>query len=169
MRDPIDSFGIHWEGAIYDSGFVSAKLQRDGLKLPAGFLKALFEWVEGRNDHTGARFKALYESDLDIFGEWIFDRPLGRGAFGVVALYRRYLGDSVLDEVGIKDAAKRPGDEVNKTRNLLSREAVVLAQTNDLNTESLLRLRNYKYFHMDDQYRYFFRNCEHGDLELLRL
>ena len=61
MRDPIDSFGIHWEGATYDSGFVSAKLQKDGLKLPAGFLKALFEWVEGRNDHTGARFKGLYE------------------------------------------------------------------------------------------------------------
>ena len=111
----------------------------------------------------------MYESDLEISEDWRFERPVGSGSFGVAALFKRYQFDEIIDDVVVKDAFQRDIDPVSKKRPSLSREAAVMAQTNELNDASLLRLRNYKYLEDAKQYRYFFQNRQYGDLEVLRL
>ena len=165
MREPIDSFTIDWEGSFAD--FAQAKLQRPDVPKADGFVKSLFDWVDGKRA-IGAEFEELYKSELEITGDWRFERPLGRGAFGVVALFKHYRFDEIVDEVVVKDVFRKDHDHHDSKRSL-SREATVMAQTNELNNESIIRLRNYKYLEDARQYRYFFDNCEYGDLELLRL
>ena len=154
MREPIDSFLVDWDTSIDD--FAHAKQQRSYVEEPTDFLKALFEYVQGTkrgNRHTGAEFRALYESDLEISGEWRFERPVGSGSFGVAALFKRYQFDEIIDDVVVKDALQREIGPVSKKRPSLSREAAVMAQTNELNDASLLRLRSYKHLEDAKQYR----------------
>ena len=169
MKDSLDCFAINWKSATFDSDLIRVKQKYASNSKPKGFLKALFNWAKGKRGPFGARFKELHEADLELYGDWRFARPLGKGSFGVAALFNKYSLDEVVDEVVIKDVQMGSSDEVNPNRPALSREAAIMAQTNDLNPDSLLRLRNYKCFRHDRQYRYFFENCEHEDLELLRL
>ena len=168
MREPIDSFAIDWYNLFDD--FAQAKVFKSRVDEPSSFLKALFDLVESKRGRpSGATLQDLYWSDLELSGEWKFERPLGKGSFGVAALYKRYQFGSPIDEVVVKDARQGPDDLVDRRRPNLSREALVMAQTNALESESFSRLRNYKFLINTQQYRYFFQNYGYGDLELLRL
>lgn len=172
MRDQLDKFSVDWgTSTIYD--FSRPKRRKNDVAQPPAFLKALFEWRELHNTGwkmTGARFKDLYESQLDISDDdWVFARPLGKGGFGVAALFRKYRFGQIDDEIVIKDVSNSYSSQVNEKPGKLPREALIMAQTNALASESLLRLRAFRYFDHEEQYRYFLESCEHGDLERLRI
>lgn len=56
-----------------------------------------------------------------------------------------------------------------KARPGLTREAAIMAQTNDFQSDSILRLRQYKQHDAEKYSRYYFEHCEFGTLEDLRI
>lgn len=67
----------------------------------------------------------------------------------------------------LKVADLRPFDRLHDKKIGLTREAAIMAQTNTLNSDSIVRLRH---FNVSDNYgRYYFEHCPHSCLESLRL
>ena len=56
-----------------------------------------------------------------------------------------------------------------KARPGLTKEAAIMAQTNEFQSDSILRLRQYKQHNAEKYSRYYFEFCEFGNLEELRV
>jgi hypothetical protein len=120
------------------------------------FLRNLFQWIDwesGRPRLTGQIFEELYNSRLDIVNEdsWHFNRPLGKGGFGCAAIYKKFQFGQLADALLIKEAGHQPQDKIHEH---LSREAVIMAQTNELHSQEFPRLRAFKNFIDQQQNRY---------------
>ncbi|KAH0845400.1 hypothetical protein FOPE_11314 [Fonsecaea pedrosoi] len=169
----LDQFRVDWDPNSLQTFFNDAD-QRDAV--PESPTLHFFNWKEtdssGRTRSIGSRFRHLFFSSLDIPDEheWHFERPLGKGSFGAAALYtKRNARQEKTDAFVLKVADVEPriflpanGRKIN-----LTDEAAIMAQTNDLGSDNLVRLRQYK---VDQQYcRYYLEFCEFGTLETLRL
>ena len=88
----LDSFKVDWSTEVRQSFFQDFS-DRD--QVPDSPIKHLFAWHEtssrGRIRHIGLRFKHLFFSTLNLPDEyeWKFERPMGKGSFGAVALFSK--------------------------------------------------------------------------------
>ena len=113
---------------------------------------------------------------------------MGKGSFGAAALFSKVNQRQERTDVSILAKTSQGRTDHSRTQALvlkvtdadptrflppqskrshLTPEAAVMAQTNELGSDVLLRLRQYK---VDEQYcRYYTEFCEFGTLEVLRL
>lgn len=56
-----------------------------------------------------------------------------------------------------------------KSKPGLTKEAAIMAQTNGFQSDSILRLRQYKQHDREKYSRFYFEHCEFGTLEDLRI
>ncbi|EXJ73195.1 NEK protein kinase [Cladophialophora psammophila CBS 110553] len=170
----LDDFLVDWDPNA-DQSFFSEPEQRN--PVAESPIKHFFTWKEETRStpwsrSIGERFRHLFFSNLDLpdENEWRFERPLGKGAFGAAALFfKRNERQEKIDALALKVTDFNPSDFVPAPgkQMTLTHEAAIMAQTNDLESDSLVRLRQYK---VDLQYnRYYIEYCEFGTLETLRL
>ncbi|KAJ9611256.1 hypothetical protein H2200_004439 [Cladophialophora chaetospira] len=169
----LDTFYVDWSPEVRQS-FYQDFWERE--EVPDSPIKHFFTWHEtssrGRIRHIGQRFKNLFYSTLNLPDEyeWRFERPMGKGSFGAVALFskvneRQERTDAFV--LKVTDADPYHFIPTRSKKSHLTHEAAVMAQANDLDSEVLLRLRQYK---VDSSYcRYYTEFCEFGSLETLRL
>ncbi|OAP58717.1 hypothetical protein AYL99_07807 [Fonsecaea erecta] len=169
----MDGFRVKWDPTVLQSFFKQADQNGNEAESP---IKHFFSWNEinstGLSRTTGERFLHLFGSTLDLLDEheWRLERPLGRGSFGAAALFTKLNErEERTDAFVLKVTDANPQDFVPITGKKISltREAAIMAQTNDLESDHLVRLRQYK---VDQEYcRYYLEFCEFDTLETLRL
>ncbi|KIW28415.1 uncharacterized protein PV07_08082 [Cladophialophora immunda] len=169
----LDRFRVDWDPNALQT-FFSDSDERDAVA-PSP-IKHFFSWQElrssGRLTSVGSRFQHLFSSKLDIpdEDEWCFERPLGKGSFGAAALYTKWNDrQEKTDAFVLKVTDFEPGQFLPATSRkiFLTDEAAIMAQTNNLGSDNLVRLRQYK---VDRQFcRYYLEFCEFDTLETLRL
>ncbi|EXJ59823.1 serine/threonine protein kinase [Cladophialophora yegresii CBS 114405] len=187
----LDSFQVDWNTDVLQSFFQDSAERQ---VVPDSPIKHFFSWHEssfrGRRRHIGDRFKYLFFSSLNLpdEDEWMFERPMGKGSFGAVALYSKMNGrqertdvsnrpdyfrhttDNILVQafvLKITEANPEHFVPAQSKKSHLTHEAAIMAQTNELNSDVLVRLRQYQ---VDQNYcRYYTEFCEFGTLEALRL
>ncbi|KIY02715.1 uncharacterized protein Z520_01180 [Fonsecaea multimorphosa CBS 102226] len=169
----LDQFRVDWGANVLQSFFEDSD-QRD--VVAESPIKHFFSWAEtsstGRMRPTGERFRHIFSSTLGLHDEdeWRFERPLGKGSFGAAALFiksnaRQEKTDAFV--LKVTDVEPRAFLPATGKKIYLTAEAAIMAQTNDLDSDNLVRLRQYK---VDQQYcRYYIEFCEFDTLETLRL
>ncbi|KIW87437.1 uncharacterized protein Z519_12073 [Cladophialophora bantiana CBS 173.52] len=170
----LDDFRVDWDPSA-DQSFFSEPEQRN--PVAESPIKHFFTWKEETRStpwsrSIGERFRHLFFSNLDLpdENEWHFERPLGKGAFGAAALfYKRNEMQEKIDALALKVTDFNPSDFVPAPgkQMTLTHEAAIMAQTNDLESDSLVRLRQYKVDLQNN--RYYIEYCDFGTLETLRL
>lgn len=183
----LDDFHVEWDPNIAQSFYADDRARDAEANSP---IKHLFDWEEldhrGQIRPVGQRFRHLLFSTLDLPDEeeWRFERPLGKGSFGAAGLYTKANEKQEVEDVSFFPC-RRPAHadklqafalKVTDSHNNLfvkgkkiglSEEAAVMAQTNDLQSDSILRLRQYK---TGQHYcRYYFEFCEHDSLDTLHM
>lgn len=114
-----------------------------------------------------------YVEDDNNNEHWVPQRPLGRGAFGKVALFskKNHLSE-IIDNVAIKQRflPHSPTDAQGIWRNHLAKEAFLHSQltTNDRD-RCIVPLRRYKYYAHMRQCRLYMEYAPYGSLETLRI
>ena len=68
----------------------------------------------------------------------------------------------------VKTALFSKGLSVGSNHPDVSLEAAIMVQLNEANCDSILFLRNFKYYKAQMECRYFFEYCPYGDLERIR-
>ncbi|OCT47607.1 hypothetical protein CLCR_03390 [Cladophialophora carrionii] len=169
----LDSFQVDWNTDVLQSFFQDSTERQ---VVPDSPTKHFFSWHErsfrGRRRHIGDRFKYLFFSSLNLPDEeeWMFERPMGKGSFGAVALFSKINErQERTDAFVLKVTEANPEQFVpaQSKKSHLTHEAAIMAQTNELDSDVLVRLRQYR---VDQNYcRYYTEFCEFGTLESLRL
>ncbi|KIW11081.1 hypothetical protein PV08_10380 [Exophiala spinifera] len=167
----LDDFQVQWSPSERQDFIVKPPLRQE---TPYSPVKYFFGWQEsdskGNIRPTGQRFLHLFSrgTELSDEEEWKFQRPLGKGSFGAAALFVKLDGTGKpIDNFVLKVADLKPNDRLSDKKIGLSREAAIMAQTNALGSDSIVRLRH---FNVSDNYgRYYFEHCPHNCLESLRL
>lgn len=175
-RAPIQNFAIDY--STVNQSFRAFKRAWQNLQRPPpGQIKSLLTWTrKNRNGEIqllGQKFADLWYSKLDIGNDndWFFSHALGRGGFGAVALFEKQneqTGD-VEDEVVVKTTEAQANLAVSPQRLELAKEAALMGQTNEINDDGMMKLRNFKYYQSQKQWRLYFEYCPYGDLERLRI
>lgn len=175
-RRVIDDFGVLWSRPTQRFGAPDKTYWGPEHQDADPYLQPLMNWVVTRRNRTtavGDRFRDLFFARLDIphFDEWYFKHALGRGGFGSVGCFERRdpQTDVLKDELAVKTTRSREDLAIDTSREDLAIEAALLSQTNDVNEDGMIFLREFKFYPEGDQWRFYFEYCPYGDLERIRM
>lgn len=109
VKDKLDELQVSWSKPFWQSYRSSTKPRRN-IPAPLPDVQALFRWSDhdkqGRPTiRNGAKFRHLYHTQLDLHDhqEWVFERVLGKGTFGVAGLFLKQSLDNQTIDVSLDD------------------------------------------------------------------